>query len=142
MVRYSDYKDILSLLPHQPPFRFIDQIIEYSPTKYLVSSLHPENIKKIVKGNNHIPPSIFIEGLAQTAVLFTQLETKPLHKKEVPLLGSISFTQYNSINWNDIIYFKVKIIRIISKQAVIGGEVYTDTNRIARTSLSLAITQV
>lgn len=130
---------ILDLLPQKPPFRFVDKVISYEPTQSLSSIFNASLKKDMVSNSRFIPPSILIEGLAQTAVLFTQLETNPLQPGEVPLLGSVRSNIMQSVSWDGMIQFIVKPLRLMTKSAVIEGKVYSDNVLVATMSIAIGI---
>lgn len=75
-------------LPHQFPFRFIKNIKIYVPNTLLMSYIHYPKMEELIGGTT-IPTSLLIEGIAQNAVIFTQLETKPIEENEFPLFGNV-----------------------------------------------------
>ncbi|MBU8772115.1 3-hydroxyacyl-ACP dehydratase FabZ family protein [Cytobacillus oceanisediminis] len=138
-----DLNGILSLLPHQPPFRFVDEVIEYIPSKSLIAKFSPKG-RRIAFGNSiNIPFSILVEGLAQTAVLYTQIETEPLSEGDIPVLGNMEASYFKEVCWDEDISYKVEPFRIFSKKAILNGKVYgPDGQLIIAARLSVAVSRV
>ncbi|WP_270166444.1 hypothetical protein [Paenibacillus sp. SYP-B4298] len=81
-----------------------------------------------------------MEGLAQSAILLTQLETTPLQKWEFPLLGRVQASMCASVAWGMKVEYEVRIIRILAKQAVLSGTVYAGgVGRLLEASLAVAV---
>lgn len=132
-------EEILTILPHQPPFRFIDHVIEYAPGRYLQASFTPDSAEKLFSVFIEVPETIMIEGLAQAAVLLTQLETEPLKEGDIPLLGSVKATLFESVPWDKTLIYTVEPIRILEKQAVIQGNICVDGQTVLKATLSVAV---
>lgn len=137
-----EMQEILSLLPHQKPFVFLHKVLDYLPGKRLHVEFNPNEIKHVFSGQLYIPDVILIEGLAQSSVLLTQLETKPIQKGEFPLLGSVSAEIHSKIGWTQVLQYKVSPLRLTSKQAIITGLVKNEENRtIVSGTLSVAVSK-
>ncbi|PEM43186.1 3-hydroxyacyl-ACP dehydratase FabZ family protein [Bacillus toyonensis] len=131
-------KEIINLLPHQKPFRFIDDIISYKPNHSLKAMYCPSSIEKKIKTRD-VPVTILIEGLAQTAILYTQLETEPLKENDVPMLGSVEYEIFKSFEWGRSVTYVVMPIRLLKNQAIIKGEITVDNVLCATANLSVAV---
>ncbi|SDZ37818.1 hypothetical protein [Bacillus sp. 166amftsu] len=127
----------LELLPHRSPFRFVDKIVNYDSGKSLTTIFSSTNIYNL----SEIPITVLIESVAQTAVLLTQLETEPLNAKEFPLLGSIDSTiEEEHFEMGDDFIIKVGILKLLSKKAVLVGEVYNSSYaKILTASITVAV---
>ncbi len=91
-------------------------------------------------GGDLIPEVCLVEGLAQSAILLTQLETTPLQKWEFPLLGRVQASMCASVAWGMKVEYEVRIIRILAKQAVLSGTVYAGgVGRLLEASLAVAV---
>lgn len=134
-----DLDKILDLLPHQPPFRFVDKITEYIPSNSLAAKFSPSNIPFF--NLRQVPLSILVESVAQSAILLTQLETSPLSDDEIPLLGSIDIQLHSeSLDANEVFLVKVNIVKLLSKQAVLSGEIMNDSHqKILSANISVAV---
>lgn len=136
---FEKNKEILTLLPHQPPFRFIDHVTRYVPDCLLEAMFSPFSIKEKFGIRSCLPETILIEGLAQAAVLFMQLETRPLKEDETPLLGSLNVAIHGSFRWEDQFLYRVESIRILEKQAVLKGKVFVAEKVVVSGLLSVAV---
>jgi 3-hydroxymyristoyl/3-hydroxydecanoyl-(acyl carrier protein) dehydratase len=132
-------KEILTLLPHQPPFRFVDKINRYEPGELLEAQFSPLHIQPLFGVVSEVPETILIEGLAQSAVLLAQLETMPLKDGEIPLLGSVNATLFNQVNWDETIVYTIELVRIFEKQAILKGTIFMGIEPIGSASLSVAV---
>ncbi|WP_335690062.1 FabA-like domain protein [Cytobacillus firmus] len=130
---------ILDLLPHQSPFRFVDKITEYVPRNSLAAKFSPSNIPFF--NLRQVPLSVLVESVAQSAILLTQLETSPLSDDEIPLLGSIDIQLHSeSLDDNEVFLIKVNIVKLLSKQAVLSGEVLNGNHqKILSANISVAV---
>ncbi|MFD7524205.1 3-hydroxyacyl-ACP dehydratase FabZ family protein [Paenibacillus chitinolyticus] len=113
---------LLELLPHQEPLRLISAVTDYEAGKLLQASYSPSRFQDFCK-EPLIPPSLLIEGLAQAAVLFVQMETRPLREGEFPLLGGLKAHVAVPVSWEETLHYTVRAVRILSTQAVVEGEV-------------------
>ncbi|MDM5335853.1 FabA-like domain protein [Fictibacillus enclensis] len=129
----------LNTLPHQFPFRFISSVTKYVPTQLLIAHYNFTDQEKHFGKSEYVPSSILIEGLAQTAVIFTQLETKPLTDEEFPLLGSVKAKFYEAVRWTEDITYIIDPIRIFAKQALLTAVLYSGGRKKVSVTLSVAI---
>jgi 3-hydroxymyristoyl/3-hydroxydecanoyl-(acyl carrier protein) dehydratase len=132
-------KEILALLPHQPPFRFVDNVIRYEPKRLLQAKFSPHCLEVPFGVFKEIPETILIEGLAQAAVLLTQLETEPLKEGDIPLLGSVNVTLLKKVQWGETLIYTVEPIRILEKQAVLKGRITVGEESTVVATLSVAV---
>jgi 3-hydroxymyristoyl/3-hydroxydecanoyl-(acyl carrier protein) dehydratase len=132
-------KEILALLPHQPPFRFVDNVIRYEPGRFLQAKFSPPSLEVPFGISKEIPETILIEGLAQVAVLLTQLETEPLKEGDIPLLGSVNVTLIKKVQWGETLIYTVEPIRILEKQAVLKGRITVGKELTVVATLSVAV---
>lgn len=132
-------QQILSMLPHQFPFRFISNIIQYIPQRVLKTEFTPSSMLPFVRFE-YVPETVLIEGIAQTAVLLTQLETKPLVDGEVPLLGSVKMEAFNQALWGKTILFEVEPVRTVGQKAVLKGKALVESGTLIIATVSVAVT--
>ena len=113
----------MDLLPHQLPFRLVEKVDTYQPSKLLRTTLNTQKLYWL-DNKEEVPYSIMLEGVAQTAVIFIQLETKPLQKNEFPVLGSVKSDYIQKAPlYGGMLSFEVKPLRIHDKQAILEGKV-------------------
>lgn len=133
-------QEILSMLPHQFPFRLISNIVKYVPRKILQAEFTPSSLHTLFLQFGYVPETILIEGLAQTAVLLTQLETMPLKEGEVPLLGSVEMAAVKQVPWGEAVNFAVEPVRIVAKQAMLKGRATAGSSTLITGTICVAVT--
>ncbi len=112
---------MVELLPHQYPFRLVDAITRYVKGEGIHARFHQLPLYPYFGKGATMPSSLLIEGLAQVAVLFTQLETRPLQPHEVPLLGKIEADVAGKAVWDQPLAYELSPIRMFCKQAILYG---------------------
>ncbi|MGM1049387.1 MAG: hypothetical protein ACQEXX_25070 [Bacillota bacterium] len=140
MINQPDNKFMLDLLPHKPPFRFVDGIITYTPKSGIQTFFCPEQSSDYLGKGIHIPPVILIEGLAQSAVLYSILESEPLDENEFPLLGYVNAKIARNVMWSEKIYYSVSTLRMLKKRAVLHGQMFNNNEELLiDTSISVSV---
>lgn len=139
MIEIRERSALVDMLPHQPPFRFVDHVTDYAAGKELKASFYPEPLREVLGDQQHPPASVLIEGLAQTAVIFVQLETDPLQPHEIPLLGKVEASIDGRVDWNAVISYEITPIRLGRSQAALHGEVWANGERAICATLYVAI---
>jgi len=126
------------MLPHQFPFRFISNVTQYIPQRVLQTEFTPSSQLPFLRFE-YVPETVLIEGIAQTAVLLTQLETKPLVDGEVPLLGSVKMKVVKQVLWGKTILFEVEPVRTVGQQAVLKGKAFVESGTLITATVSVAV---
>ena len=109
-----NYEQIINLIPHRPPFLFVDEceIIEKGK-KGIASKIFNENeyfFKCHFPGNPIVPGVIIVEALAQTAGIVVSENLKEKQEKSV-LFMSISKAKFRKpILPNNKVTLEVKLI--------------------------------
>jgi UDP-3-O-[3-hydroxymyristoyl] N-acetylglucosamine deacetylase/3-hydroxyacyl-[acyl-carrier-protein] dehydratase len=83
----SDFAPVEAVLPHRPPFLFLDRIVELTPTRVVgVRTFHADEhfFKGHFPGKPIVPGVILIEGLAQTMAYYALSHKKA---QQVFLIG-------------------------------------------------------
>ncbi|MCK6259459.1 FabA-like domain protein [Fictibacillus sp. KIGAM418] len=130
--------DYLRLLPHEYPLRLVDKVELYRKGEILVSKFDTNRLNWL-PNQTPIPESILMEGMAQSAVIFTQLETRPLQKDEFPVLGAINATILSRVEPGQLITYKIKPLRLLQDQAVIEGSILVHQQTVLRGTLTVGI---
>jgi len=134
--------DMLMLLPHQAPLRLVDDILEYVPGMRMVAQFQPASLYPYCR-ESYVPEALLMEGLAQTAVLFTQLETEELKEDDFPLLGNVEAATFCQAGWEDTLMFTVTPLRFAHRRSLLQGIAHTASGkRLIRVSLGLAVSNV
>ncbi len=120
---------ILELIPHRPPFLWVDRIIEYDDSGLLVAEkdINPE--LDIFKGHypDHplLPGVILCEAVFQTGALLIAkmaIENQKPGKQQVPVLARIGSARFKrQVKPGDTIQMKVVIKETISSVAFFKG---------------------
>ncbi|MFS1514246.1 3-hydroxyacyl-ACP dehydratase FabZ family protein [Chengkuizengella sp. SCS-71B] len=133
-------KQLVNMLPQKWPFRFIDHITAYKQKEYIRGTYYISQTTSIIKDHTQTFPASFItEGLAQLAVIFITLETKPLRENEVPLLGSIKMESFQDLPWHlEKVKYEISPIKIFDSQAVLYGVASVENKVICKGELSVA----
>lgn len=110
------YEEIISLIPHRPPFVFLDRITDIKKSEYIIGEKEIKADEDYFKGHfpgNPVMPGVFIiESMAQAAaVLSYWSEPEESKGKGVYLLGldKVKFRQI--VRPGDIITVNVKVIK-------------------------------
>lgn len=133
------YDEMLKLLPHQMPLRMIDKITDYARGSKIEAQFDPSTFNTIFGNAATIPETCLLEGLAQTAIIFTQMETKPLEEDEFPMLGSIQAVVYRPLVWTECITYQIHPVRFLKKQAMLEGLLFGDDKSVAAASASITV---
>ncbi|MFD2673329.1 FabA-like domain protein [Marinicrinis sediminis] len=117
--------NLMSLLPQQDPFRLIDRIVSYEPGQRLRAEMDLSRLYSDFGQQAIVPLHVLVESLAQTAVIYVQLETNPLEDHEVPLLGKVEAKAIKDVAWTQSVQLEITPVRILAKQAMLTGRVRT-----------------
>jgi 3-hydroxyacyl-[acyl-carrier-protein] dehydratase len=121
--------EIEEILPHRPPFLFVDEIVEISDTK-IIAKRHVRDDEYFFKGhfpNEPIMPGVLIvEALAQTGAVMILRKMKGV----IPLFLGIDKARFRRIvRPGDTLIMEVKLLRErgdivkISGVARVGDEI-------------------
>ncbi len=131
---------LLELLPQQYPFRFVDKVTLYEQGSLMQATFNPVPLQPYLGRGDSLPVTVLIEGLAQVAVMLTQLETRPLVPGEMPLLGKVQATISDEAASDQPICYELAPERIWQRQAVFSGHVRSvDDRLLLSATLAVAI---
>jgi len=86
----------VDILPHRPPFLFIDQVLELVPGRYAVASWTPQPSAEWFRGHFPqdpiVPGVLLVEAMAQTGAL--AVLSDPVYRDSLPLFGGIDRTRF------------------------------------------------
>lgn len=81
MAEILEISQILELLPHRPPFLFVDRVLDYEPYSFLTAVKNVSMNEPFFVGhfpsNPVMPGVIMLEALAQAGVILSNLSRQP-----------------------------------------------------------------
>jgi 3-hydroxyacyl-[acyl-carrier-protein] dehydratase len=94
--RQADGSDLVELLPHRPPFRFVDRVVEMVPgervdARYRVTGDEPF-LAGHFPGRPIFPGVLQLEALAQAAAI--SLLADPRYAGRLPLFGGVEDVRF------------------------------------------------
>jgi 3-hydroxymyristoyl/3-hydroxydecanoyl-(acyl carrier protein) dehydratase len=140
--------DILSILPHRPPFLFVDGVIKLIPEKEILAERQIKEDEPFFTGhfpNKPIMPGVLvIDALAQTSGLLWGL-SKKVAKVSLPKNPKIFFLAAANIKFLNPSFPKDKLMLFSKNLTSFGNlfsysvEAYVEKRTIAKGTLSLAM---
>lgn len=86
----TSFPPFTDLVPHRPPMVFIDEVIEFSPTKLVASYCPPANHWA---GSNGMPSFLGIEMIAQAIAAHNSLLVRQSNPESPPSIGLLLGTR-------------------------------------------------
>ena len=139
-----NYEQILDLIPHRPPFLFIDdcEIIE-DGKKGIASRVFKSDeyfFKGHFPGNPIVPGVIIVEALAQTAGIVVSQSLKEYPKKSV-LFMSVNKAKFRKpIFPNEKVSFEVNFVNSVRDVYKFEGTCYKGNVKVCEAEFSAMIT--
>jgi len=130
--------NVLDLLPHANPFRFVDEVVFYAPGTELHAAYDPGRTPGFLRGTPNFPIVCVIEGLAQATVALVSLESGPLQPGEVPLLGAAAFQTYRETAWDESLRYVIRPVRMTAGQGIFHARATSGGTLIAEGQLVVA----
>ncbi|MEO7531060.1 MAG: 3-hydroxyacyl-ACP dehydratase [Sediminibacterium sp.] len=130
-------ENITSLIPQQPPFVMIDQLLfsdeTITRTRFLVT---PENV---LTSNGQFTEAGLLENIAQTAAAragyIARTENKPVR---VGYIGSVkNFEIFSLPVVNDVLTTEIKMEEMIMDVSVISGKIWCNEQLIAQCEMKV-----
>lgn len=143
-----DMEDIMAILPHRPPFLFVDRIIEVIEGKQIVAEKDLSFEDPVFDGHfpgNPIMPGVLVsEALAQTSGLLLGLmwkEKNPslLGNKHQLFLAHVNVKFFTPAKPGETLRLEASLIKAYGKFYLFDVVALTDINRIAKGALTLAV---
>lgn len=145
-----ELEDLLSLLPHRPPFLFVDRVIKLEPGKSITAerALRPDEPQFAghFPGNPIMPGVLVAEALAQTSGLLIGL-TQKLAAEAPPEMPKLFFLATTNIKFThpaapgDVLILKAAAERQFAGLFRFNVEALTERHVIASGSLTLAMAE-
>ncbi|MGH9391963.1 MAG: 3-hydroxyacyl-ACP dehydratase FabZ [Vicinamibacteria bacterium] len=138
-------EDILKLLPHRPPFLFVDRIIEFEPNKRIVATKRLSSDEYFFEGHfpGHpiMPGVLIIEALAQTAGVLAFLSNPDRQGKEQCYFMSVDKAKFRRpVYPGDELALKVELLRRrdpnwkCKGRAFVSGQLVAEAEMLTRLS--------
>jgi len=139
-------KTISSLIPHRPPFLWVDRIIEATKNSIVTEKKVPEDLDVFsghYPGHPLLPGVLLCEAIFQTgALLIATLIDKAdaINVGQVPVLTKISGARFKRpVRPGDTIRMTVKLVETISSVCIFKGTARVDGEIAAKTEFSCAL---
>jgi 3-hydroxyacyl-[acyl-carrier-protein] dehydratase len=138
--------EIETLIPHRPPFLWIDRVEELEPGVRCVAVKFVDPANPIFAG--HFPaepilPGVFlIEAVAQTAgvMLGSAMQAAARSKRGVALLAAVNrFKFLKPVTPGQELRVETKKLTELGQMACIGGTVWVDGEMVANGELSVVL---
>jgi 3-hydroxyacyl-[acyl-carrier-protein] dehydratase len=95
----GDLSDLVALLPHRPPFRFVDGVDAYEPTGIVRAYYHVTGEEAFLAGHfpgNPIFPGVLqLEALAQAGAIAVLADAR--YAGKLPLFGGVEDVRFRRV---------------------------------------------
>jgi len=136
-----DINQILEILPHRPPFVFVDRILSYDPGKSIIGvkniTMNEPTLVGHFPGEPVFPGVLIVEGIAQTAGILAF--KSGISKEHICLFSTIDETKFRVVvRPGDRIIFKVTAEKLKPRATKFSGEAYVDDKLVAQSKIMLS----
>ncbi|MEE9164792.1 MAG: 3-hydroxyacyl-ACP dehydratase FabZ [Nitrospinota bacterium] len=143
-------KEILSLIPHRPPFLFVDQIIDITEIKITTEKRVKSNesfFKGHYPGNPIMPGVLVCEAVFQSGAILVSSTYKNsvtlTDSKGVPVLTRIKDVKFkNIVRPNDLLQIQVELAEKIGGAYFMKGIARVDGKVAVRVEFAVTIANV
>ena len=136
---------ITSLIPHRPPFLWVDKIIEKTSTSIVAEKKIPEDLDVFqghYPGQPLMPGVLLCESIFQTgALLLSSLISKTENEEQkIPVLTKIIGARFKRpVLPGETIELRVKLVETISSVCFFKGTAHVDGVMAVKTEFSCAL---
>lgn len=111
-------EDLVALLPHRPPFRFVDRVVELTPGERIVAAYRVTGDEDLLSG--HFPgrpifPGVLqLEALAQAGAIAVLAQEE--HAGRLPLFGGVDEVRFRrQVVPGDELHLEVELERMSAR---------------------------
>jgi 3-hydroxyacyl-[acyl-carrier-protein] dehydratase len=145
MTTILDTRAIQELLPHRPPFLFVDRIIELIPRERIVGikqvTINEPFFQGHYPGAPVMPGVLIIEALAQVGAVLVLRELEDRHRR-IPLFSGISNAKFRRpVVPGDTLVLEVTALRVGSRVQKMRGEAKVDGQLVAEAEITSVIAE-
>jgi 3-hydroxyacyl-[acyl-carrier-protein] dehydratase len=137
---------ITSLIPHRPPFLWVDRILEATKDSIVAEKKIPENLevfKGHYPGHPLLPGVLLCEAIFQTGALLIASVLEKSEKTDsnkIPVLTKIIGARFKrQVQPGDTIQMTVKLIETISSVCIFKGTAHVNGKVAVKTEFSCAL---
>jgi len=137
---------ITSLIPHRPPFLWVDKILEATKDSIVAEKRIPENLevfKGHYPGHPLLPGVLLCEAIFQTGALLIASVLEKSEKTDsnkIPVLTKIIGARFKrQVQPGDTIQMTVKLIETISSVCIFKGTAHVNGKVAVKTEFSCAL---
>ena len=120
--------EILSLIPHRPPFLWVDEIISFDGNTIITEKTIPDDLDILAghyPGNPIMPGVLLCEAIFQTGALFIgkMAQSKKSNEHTLPVLTRISNAKFKrSVLPGNTVQIKVRLSENLSSVCFFRGK--------------------
>jgi 3-hydroxyacyl-[acyl-carrier-protein] dehydratase len=145
MTTILDTSAIQELLPHRPPFLFVDRIIELIPRERIVGikqvTINEPFFQGHYPGAPVMPGVLIIEALAQVGAVLVLRELEDRHRR-IPLFSGISNAKFRRpVVPGDTLVLEVTALRVGSRVQKMRGEAKVGGQLVAEAEIMSVIAE-
>lgn len=136
-------KKITSLIPHRPPFLWVDRIISISADFIETEKNINENLELFAghyPDNPLMPGVLLCETIFQSGALLLAESLQPDEQSKIPVLTKISDARFKRrVLPGETISIQVKLIETISSVCILKGKALVNGELAVKTQFSCAL---